>query len=271
MPTFADAFMTKYLDPAEVDLLLVPAADPAWDRVRSLLEAVYELRHLDIEQVSGVEVLGREFQVPVREPLEARATWESIVPASERGIATLASPRHRTWWVGMELDTRVEVKLSLNAGALESILSEDLSGITNLQDFAARFDFIDMPAFLRQTGASTMAELRTKLPRRLELGFEQTPPFDPDAPGRSFRLSVCVLFREDGDLAEALRQAKAARAAVEAARPHASEHDGAGIRTSSAWMVVLPDDAELPAGVDAADVQGLFAAEGIVATLEATS
>jgi hypothetical protein len=273
MSAFSDALMVKCLDANAIDELLVPQSDTARDRVRSLLGSVYELPYLDIESVEGVDVLGREFQVPLPEPQQIQGTLERIGPSPERAVASFTAMPRTQSWAAMELDTRVTVKLSVNTGALESILAVDLSDVSSLADFESRFDYIDMPRFMASAGVATLDQLKARFPHQFELSYAEPPVFDPSDPDveRTFRLAVSVLFMADVQLTEALQEAKACRRAAEAARPHAAEADGASVLAASAWMVVFPATASLPTGLTQADVEALFAAEGMVAAFEDTS
>jgi hypothetical protein len=94
MSSFADQLMIRYMDPANVDLLLVPAADATRQRAKALLASVYEPRLLTVQSLDSITVTAKSFQVPVLEPVSVNGTWEKVIPQSERSV--YRPPRHRS-------------------------------------------------------------------------------------------------------------------------------------------------------------------------------
>jgi hypothetical protein len=263
--------MVKYGDDDEVSSLLVPSGDTNRLRVRRLLDEVYALPFSTIRSIDDVTLLGKEFQVPLTTPVELRGTLER--PADPAQLTNLVlrglrpdAPR----WIPMELDVRVTAKVEITAGALEGLEGEDLTDVTSLADFESRFDVIDMPAFMAEAGASTLEELKARLPQKLRLLYAQPPAFDPDDPAatRRFRLAVCVLFEPALDLEAALRAVREAREAAAAARPFVGEANGGEVRAPAAWMVVFPRSALTPQLPAESDVDALFATADAVAAFE---
>jgi hypothetical protein len=271
MSKFADDLMLKYMTPAKVADLLTPPNDPNRLRVRQLLQGVYETRFLNVRQVDTVEVLAKQYQVPLPQPADVRATWEKVLPVSERSFGSFTAPQlGREAWVGMELDTKVSIRAEITSGAVEEIASEDLSEVSTEEEFAAKFQFIDLEAFKRQAGVTSFQELKALFPRQFRLQFAQPPPFDPTDVrfARTFRLSICALFMPELNVEETLREAKLSRRAAEAGRPTIGEVDGAEVATPCAWMVIFPKSTLPAAGPPETAYRSLFAAEGMVAAFE---
>ena len=76
MGGFEDKLMVRYVDPQNVDSLLIPQTDTKRDRVRALLAEVYEPRLLHVESVDSIAVTSMRFQVPIVEPVSVNGTWE---------------------------------------------------------------------------------------------------------------------------------------------------------------------------------------------------
>jgi hypothetical protein len=268
---FADDLMLKYGDDAKVSALLVPAGDATHARVRHLLDAVYSFPFLTIRSVEEVKLLGKEFQVPLAAPVELRGTLERPADPAQLMHLVLASRQlGALQWVGMELDVRVTAKVEVTSGAVERILSEDLSDVSTLADFESKFDFIDMPAFMAEAGVGTLAELKARLPQQFRMLYAQPPAFDPNDPRvqRRFRLAVCVLFEPDLDLEAALRTVREARDTAAVARPCVGELEGGEVRGPAAWIVVFPSIALPSPPRSQAQVEALFASADVVAAFE---
>jgi hypothetical protein len=103
MSSFGDQLMVRYLDPAKLNLLLVPQADANRQRVRTLLAQVYEPSLLTVESVDAINVASQSFQVPVVEPAGVRGTWEKLIPTSERALYSFDIPVLAQGEVGLSL------------------------------------------------------------------------------------------------------------------------------------------------------------------------
>jgi len=162
------------------------------------------------------------------------------------------------------------VSVEITSGAIEQILSEDLSGVASIAELESKFDFLDVPAFMAETGVDTLDELKAKFPRRFRMQYAQPPAFDPNDPRfrRELRLAVCVLFESVLDLELALRSVRQARRASVAARPIVGERNGGEVRSPAAWMVVFPRAALTAQTPPEVAVQALFAGADVVAAFE---
>jgi hypothetical protein len=272
MAAFADALMARYLDPAAVGLLLVPAADTTRQRARELLASVYEPRLLTVEAVDSITVIATSFQVPLIEPVRVSGTWEKIVPQSERSLLTVDLPAvAQTDWIDMVLETTISVRVASAAAPFDGVTAEDVSELSQ-QDFLAKFQFLDLPAMMAAAKVSTYQELQAEFPRLYNLHHPAPPAFDPNDPRarRTYALRVSVLFFPTLDLQAALRQMAKSSRAFDAAWPQPSEYEGGDLRAASAWIGVFPTAAFNQPGtsINQDQVSALFAAQRWVAAVE---
>jgi hypothetical protein len=270
MDDFADRLMIRYLDPAQVDLLLVPEGDTARRRVRALLASVYEPQLLEVKSVDSVVVSAKNFQVPVSEPLTLLGEWEKLPPQPEQARISVETPRTGpAYWTDMSLETVVSARTALTHGALETITSQEIASLSQ-QEFTERFGFLDLPELMRRSGVGDYAELQADFSRLYHLHFADPPPFDPAAPARTYQLPISVLFFPDLELVAALRRLVRSRRALNAMRPHPGEYDGGAILASSAWLAVFPryeNGTQLPSATTD-QVSALLESEGFVAAFE---
>jgi len=264
--------MIRYLNPANVDLLLVPQGDANRQRVRDLLGEVYESSLLNIEAVDSITVKAKTFQVPVVEPLDIRGTWEKVIPQGERAQASVTFPAiGQSNWIAMALETQVAVRVSISSTALDMVSSEDVSGL-NQQAFVNKFKFLDVASLMAAVGVSTYAELQADFPRLYHLHYPDPPAYNPEDPAsiRKYALRVSALFFPTLDIEGALRQLVQCRRALEALRPHREDYEGGRLLAASSWIGVFPTSAFNPqvTPVTQGDVSNLFTAEGFVAAFE---
>jgi hypothetical protein len=113
MTAFAGKLMIRYLNSADVDLLLVPQGDTTRQRAQTLLASVYQPRLLTVQSLDSITVTAKSFQVPVVEPMPVNGTWEKITPQSERSLISFDLPAiAETDWIDMALETRVSARVS---------------------------------------------------------------------------------------------------------------------------------------------------------------
>jgi hypothetical protein len=271
MTTFADELMVRYMDPANVDLLLVPAEDATKQRAKALLAAVYEPRLLEVQSLDSITITAQSFQVPVVEPMAVNGTWEKVLPQSERSLIGFdLSAVAQTNWVDMLLETTVSARVSATSAPLDAVTSQDVSELSQ-QDFQAKFQFLDLPGLMTAAGVSTYQELQADFPRLYQLRYAAPSAYNPDDPGavRTYSLRVSVLFFATLDLQGALRQLTQSRRATDAVWPQPDEYEGGDLLSASAWIGVFPASVFGPAAPITQDqVTALFAAKGWVAAFE---
>jgi len=266
MNGFADQLMIRYLAEEQVKLLLAPQEDTDRRRVRDLLASVYEPSLLEVRVVDDLTVKATGVQVPVTAPVTVRGSWEKSLPDIAQGRAGLEFPGIAPpQWIDLSLEALVTARVELTSGALDAIASEDLSTLTE-EEFAKRFSFLDLAELMRRAKVADFRELQEEFPRLYGLHYGQPPPFDPAAPGRTYRLRVSVLFFPKLDLGAALRRLVRCRRALDDSCPRPDEYDGGALLAASAWLAVFPA-AALPSpnapGTER-QVSDLLAAEGFV-------
>jgi hypothetical protein len=267
---FVDELMIHYLDPANVDKLLVPTGDTARQRVRALLASVYRPELLKVEAVDGITVDEARFQVPVIQHVTARGTWERLVPAGERALATVEVPSlEQISWVDLSLNTTVSVRVSVTAAFLDGVTTEDVSGLSQ-QSFLAKFAVLDLPGLMKTAHVSTYQELQADFPRLYRLHYADPPAYDPNAPEarRTYRLRVSALVFPTLELADALRQLARTRRAVDSVLPHPDGYEGGDLLGSSAWLAIFPDSAVGQNTPTRNEISALLGAENVVAAFE---
>jgi hypothetical protein len=272
MTAFADQLMTRYLDPANVDLLLVPQGDTTKQRAQALLASVYEPRLLAVQSLDSITATAKSFQVPVVEPMTVNGTWEKVTPQSERSLISFDLPAiAQTDWIDMALETTVSVRVSATSAPLDMVTAEDVSELSQ-QDFLAKFQFLDLAGLMATAGVSTYRELQADFPHLYHLHYAAPPPYNPDDPAarRTYKLRISVLFFSAPDLQAALRQLAQTRRAVDTVWPRPSEYEGGDLIASSAWMGVFPASVFNPpvTPITQAEVTALSAAQGWVAAFE---
>jgi hypothetical protein len=268
---FADQLMVRYLDPANVDALLVPPADTTRQRIRALLAGVYQPQLLTVEAVDQVTVKGTRFQVPVIEPVTANGTWDRVIPPpAERAMATVELPSlAQTFWLDLMLEAIVAVRVSSSAALLDAVGSEDVSTLSQ-QDFVAKFAFLDLPGLMKSAGVGTYQELQADFPRLYKLHYAEPRAYDPADPAaaRTYRLRVAALFFPTLDLVGALRQLARTRRAVDAVLPHPGGYEGGDLLSASAWLAVFPDGAVGGGTPTRDEITALLGADRFVAAFE---
>jgi hypothetical protein len=271
MTSFADQLMVRYLDPADVEALLVPPADTSRQRVRALLGGVYQPQLLAVEAVDEVTVTATRFQVPVVEPVRADGILDQLSPSpGSRTQLTVELPAlGDTLWLDLMIDAVVRVRVSSSAALLAGVAAEDVSGLSE-PDFVARFEFLDLPALMAASGVHTYAELQARFPQLFKLHYADPPVYDPDDPGvlRTYRLRVSGLFFPTLDLVEALRRLTRTRRALDAATPTCAEYEGGALLGASAWLAVFPADAVGAGTPTRPQIEALFGADHVVAAFE---
>lgn len=243
---FTDGLMLRYLRPANVKALLLPATDPERERLRSLFASVYDPSFLDVRTVESVDVVRTEFQSAVHASLSLHGSWDKSIPTTEQARATVEIPATpQVHWIDMSLETVVAVKAAPAGGLLASA---------------------DAEAWAAAGGAGAP---QGEFERPYQLQYEDPPPFDPAAPARRLPLRVSTLFFDRLDLVDALRRLSQAKRAVDAASPQPEVHDGGTMLASSAWLAVFPATAtDEPSQATEQLVGDLLATQGFVAVFE---
>jgi hypothetical protein len=266
MSAFVDKMLLELHDPAKLQALVAPPSDTAFNTIKTLFAAVYDLPTARLTSVKSLQVVDAEFQYPIFVGERRTGTLTKTIPAHERtdiSFETLNGAKPQ--WVDVVAHLRVSVVLDADPGELAGIDAKSIDGFTTLAEFEAEFEYIDLPAFMAEHEITTVDELKRLAKFVLaEVRMKPPGPFDPSDPAneRQFDLRLAILIREQVDVAAVLREAKLTVALLErgvAFRPHLQE---AEIRTPLAPVVIFPDDA-LPATVTPAQLKAFFAGEHV--------
>jgi hypothetical protein len=269
---FADRMMIGLADPAGLRDLLAPAADATHDRIRRLLAAQYALPSAVVHDVVDVTVLDTEAQRPLFLPRRHSAVWTTTQPGYARtDVLADGVDLRAPYWLDLTARLAVTVVLEVDPGQVESITVTEIEDVDSLAGFRARFDYLDLDAFLARHRISTVEQLREAFRYLLaEVRLAPAPPFDPADPAhrRRFELRLAVLVRDGGDLVGVVRDARLVRELAGRVLPVRPAPAGVGpeveVLAPYAPVVVLPTGS-LPAGITEAGADSFFRAQDVLA------
>jgi hypothetical protein len=268
MSLFVDQAVLRFSAPARLIELLAPAGDPTHIRLRSLLDAMYDLPFATLHDVFDVEVRRIELQRPLFSPDRTHGNWTQTIPSHIRTDVVYESLNDaEPVWLDISAEVSLTLVLEVDANEVESILTRQIDEFNTLDEFRAHFRFIDLDAFMANHGFTTVEELRKQYHYLLtEIRLRTPEPFNPDDPANQHRysLNLVVLIRDTIDVAAALRDVKLAQNILKRALTYRREVDEAEVRTPYAPLIIFPESAltDLPFSAD--DLQSLFAAERIL-------
>jgi hypothetical protein len=268
MASFTDRVLLELGAAAGLGAALAPADDPDRQLVRTLLAATYDLSTARIDTVRSAVVSSVTAARPLVPVAKRTGLWTQTVPSYLRAEVTLDVPLPtEPVWVDLLARLDVTVAAEVDPGGAEAVLTRAVEGFATLDEFRARFTFIDLDAFLAEHGISTVEELRVAFQYLItEIRLRAPGPFDRDDPANAHTLPVtlAVLAVDPVDLTAGLR---AARLVTEAVRDSAGAPAlTAPIEQTAAYATAVVFDAGGldAAGLAATAVQQLFAREGVV-------
>jgi hypothetical protein len=271
MSAFVDKMLLQLSDPASLADLVAPAADPQHQRLKSLLQVVYDVSWATLHDVTKVEVTSVEFERPIFPPKQTYGTWTQTIPTHTRTdvyYQELSSCGPE--WIDAVADLALTVVLGeIDLGEIESVLAASIDDFTTLGQFKSKFQFLDLDAFMAEHEITTVEELKGLGSFVLgEIKLKAVSPFDPlqPGPGVPFRLQLAFLVRDTIDVASALREAKRTRAVIERAIAYRREVEPATeVLTPYAPVLVFPQAAVAGSGLSEAALTAFFADERILA------
>lgn len=262
---FRDGALLALSDPAALGALLLPGGDTDAGRVRTMLAATYDLSAARIDQVTGVQVRSVDLQRPLFPSGRQDGSWTQIVPSYTRTELTLTVPAPADpVWIDLLARVDVTVITEVDPSGAESVLSKAFDDFATLDEFRARFQFFDLDAFLAEHGISTVEQLREAFDYVVTEIHLRTPPvFDPADPANTHTLPVTLaaLVVDPFDLAGGLRATRLVREAAKGLIGQTPTSIPTEIVEPYATAVIAPD--ALPDGVTAADVERLYAIDGV--------
>jgi hypothetical protein len=274
MVSFRDQVLLGLSDPAVLGAALLPDGDTVGRRVQTMLAASYDLSSARIDQVTGLAVRAVSLQRPLFPVGRRSGSWSQTVPSFTRGELTLEVPAPADpVWVDLLAELDVTVVAEIDPAGAEAVLSRSLDDFTSLDDFRARFAFIDLDAFMARHRITTVEELREAFDYLVtEVRLRRAPPFDRGDPANAHVLPVTLaaVVVDPVDLAGALRLT---RLVTEAARPLVGAVPATvAVEPTEAYATaVVLSAAGLGDGLTAEAVENLFAREGVATLLQQAS
>jgi hypothetical protein len=268
MSEFSDRLVLQLSDPAQLVQLLAPAADTAHTRLRTLLDAAFTMDFATLHDIRDIQVLSTEFERPIFPLKRVTGTWTQTTPAYERTDVRYEGPDFQApVWVDIAAAVALTLVLEVDLGAVASIMTREIANFNSLDEFRARFQFIDINAFMAQLGLSTFEELQERYHYLLtEIHLQPPPAFNPADPANQhrFTLGLAVFIRDLIDVTTVLREAKLAQVTMERALTFRQTVDVAEVRTPYAPLLVFPENALSGRPFTADALQGFFAREHIL-------
>ncbi|MGV9675504.1 hypothetical protein ACWDSJ_09520 [Nocardia sp. NPDC003482] len=249
--------------------LVFPDSDTGRTRMRTLLAAVYELPDAVLHDVTGVEVLATECARPVYPVIRRTGNWTRTMPGHIRtDVDLVGSDGADPAWIDVVADLAATVVLEIDPGELESLRLGPIGDFATLDEFRAKFRYLDLDAYMRENGLTTVEDLRRAFRHLLaEVKVKPAPAFDPADPSASRRLTLRtgILIRESLDLTAALRDVRHLLAAQPAVMDEHHDGDFAETVSGTAFLVVFPASAVAGSGFTQDQITAFFAAERILA------
>jgi hypothetical protein len=266
---FGDATLLALSDDTELLRVLDPPDDASHARVRALVGAMYDMPYAEIHEVEAVTVRRSELARPAFPPRENQGDLTRTTPAYVRTDFRFEEiDRLSPFWIDLAAELDVTLVVEFDPGEVESIMARPVDDFTTLAQFRAHFAFIDLDDFMARHGLTTVEELRDAFDYlKLEVRTRAPAAFDPgdEANRITFRLNVALLFRDALEVGDALRAAKLARAVLERTVTAPRDTDQLSTRRAFVPVVVFPASVVTDASVTEAQVQALFAHEGVMA------
>ncbi|MCP2341344.1 hypothetical protein [Actinomadura rupiterrae] len=268
MTSFRDRALLRLADPATLRGLLLPAADPGRAALRTVLSTAFDLAAVRIDQVTDVAVDELEPQRPLFPAARITGNWSQTVPGYSRTELDVTEARPAApVWIDMLARLRVTVVVDIDPAGAESVVTAPVEP-TSLDDFRTRFPFLDLDAFMREHGITTLAELRERFDLLVTtIQLKAAAPFDPKDPANVRTLSVplAVLAVDPFDLAAGLRAARLVRETARTLPGAGPATIPAETASPYALAAVLAQSGLAGGGPSAADVQRLYASAGVAA------
>ncbi|WP_145969024.1 hypothetical protein [Streptomyces hyaluromycini] len=267
MTAFRDRALLALSDPAALGALLSPTDASGEQRVRTMLAATYDLSAARVDTVSSARVREVALQRPLFLTGRQDGAWSQLVPSYSRTEVSLTVPAPaEPVWTDLLAGIDVTVVAEVDPAGAEAVLSRGFDDFTSFDEFRARFAFFDLDAFLAEHDISTVDELRDAFDYVVtEVRLRTPAAFDPDDPANTHLLPVTLaaVIVDPFDLTAGLRATRLVREAARRLTGSAPAGIPTEVTEAYATAVVVPADG-LPDGLAAADVERLYAAEGVV-------
>lgn len=261
------ALLQLYSGSALTDLMKDGGPAP-YQRLRRLVDTVFDptaFADLDVTDVTMIKTR------PLTRIASGQVITGSLVTtqpsfASSDLRGELRSPSGGEW-AHLFATIRVATAVTLDPGGVDSALVEAIDNITSLDDFAGRFRYLDLPAFLSAHQITTVEQLRERAHYlRAEVRFKAPPALPAGDPGRrqDVDLDLAVVISDTLDLAGGLTAATRLRTAGAAGPPGPASPAFGKTSNPFALAVVFPRAALVPGEPTEDQIDGLYAAAGVL-------
>ncbi|MET8507965.1 hypothetical protein ABZV60_25420 [Streptomyces sp. NPDC004787] len=263
MGVIQDRAVARLADKAELAHVLTP-------RARLLVEQTHELEHERIDSVTELRVRSITPQAPLFPLNSRRGNWSQVVPSLTRSDFIWEGEAVKPVWADVLAELEVDLVAETDPGGLDSLVVKAVDAYTTLDEFRSQFRFLDLDAFMRSHGLTTVEDLRESGDYlRTEVKLRPPPAFDPADPRnrRTVTLETAVVVGDPADVAGALR---AARLVAAAARDRPLAPGPFGARTApyalaAAFPVPANPNPPPQQGLSQAEIETLLTRAGIVA------
>lgn len=266
MAGFVDRALLQLHQPAALEDLLKGSADGPYPHLERLITTVFGETTASIDRIEDISVIDAEPCVQIPAVTRIRGTFTTSQPAYAQSEARgeLAVPGGP--WAHLIARTLLRVVIETDDGGIESVVMSSIDNITDLADFASRFRYIDLPAFLNARKITTVEQLRDAAQYLLaEIRLTQPPQFDPNDPTNSYSVEVdvaCTVLAEL-DLAAGLMAARDLMTAGSERAPGPG-NPVLGVAQHPFAVAVIFPQAQGQAHPTSAQVDALFAKAGVL-------
>lgn len=266
MAGFVDRALLQLHQPAALETLLKASSAAPYPRLQRLITAVFGEQGTSIDRVDDISVAAVEpfVRIPITTALRGALTTTQPAYAQTEARAELTGASG--CWAHLIAKTLLRVVVQTDGSGIESVVMSSIDDITDLDDFASRFRYLDLPSFLRERRITTVEQLRESAHYLLaEIRLKRPPALDPDDPANSYRVEVdvAVTIVADLDLAAGLQAARELEAAGESRAPGPASDVLGVARRPYATAVVLPQPVA-SGDPSEAQIDALFAQAGVL-------
>ncbi len=170
-------------------------------------------------------------------------------------------------WADLMASVDLHAVVATDSGGVASAVTKAIENITSLDDFASRFRYLDLPAYLAAHRITTVEQLRESAEYILaEVRLRPPPPFDPADPAHlhSVRIELAVVLMDSLDLTAGLRAAHLLRLAGAQGTPGSPDPVLGPAGAPFAVAVVFPASALGPNQPGPAAVDALYARTNVL-------
>ncbi|MFI8961916.1 hypothetical protein ACIGO8_07355 [Streptomyces sp. NPDC053493] len=263
MGVIQDRAVARLTDKANLAQLLTP-------RARLLVEQTHDLEHERIDSVTALRVRAVTALTPLFRLNSRRGNWSQVVPSLTRSDFAWEGEGAEPVWIDVLAEVEVDLVAETDPGGLDSLVVKAVDAYTTLEQFRAQFRFLDLDAFMRSHGLTTVEDLRESGEYlRTEVTLRPPPDFDPADPvnRRTVSLETALVVGDPADVAGAVR---AARLVAAAARDRPLAPGPFGVRKAPYALAAafpVPGNLDPPPqqGLSQAEIETLLTRAGIVA------